>query len=48
MNAYENGIAAYKQGLRPSSNPYILGTKKHADWFRGWNAARQLAYVSNS
>lgn len=44
---YKKGIAAYKQGLRPNANPYMIGTKDNADWGRGWNAARQLAYVAS-
>lgn len=37
--AWQEGNAAWHEGLTDADNPYANGTDESMDWFDGWNAA---------
>lgn len=36
MNAYQEGLTAYINGMEETDNPYTYGTQEYVDWLKGF------------
>lgn len=41
MSAFEEGMAAYNDGVNPDNNPYPPHQREHSEWIAGWEAAAE-------
>lgn len=38
---FDQGYAAYNDGIARSLNPYLVGSDEEASWFDGWDHGKQ-------